>query len=260
MAMSYSIQKLKSTDDQYINDVCELLKTTYDPTISQYFIYNDTSFKAFLTSNLTRTDHFLYYISVDNKVIGFAQFKIVANTLYLINLIVKENYQNNRLGSRLLTYGIIAASTAAPYINALELNAFVSNTILKWYLRLGMKIININYWYDLKETNLNTEPDNTSYALENFKYITHQFGFTQLFLNNSPVGYLVNGQKLIIKGNFHFAYIHKIPRAFNNQSIEPGCIISDTMLDLPLIDRSYVLKIQLSDLKFINDHLSMINN
>ncbi|MDB5120428.1 MAG: GCN5-related N-acetyltransferase [Sphingobacteriales bacterium] len=259
LMMNYSIQKLASTDEYYIDEVCEMLKNTYTPSISQYFIYNDKSFKAFLTSNLTRTDHFIYYISVQKVLIGFAQFKIVANTLYLVNLIVKENYQNNKFGSRLLTYGIIASHTSAPYIKTLELNAFVSNTVLKWYLRLGMKIMNIEYWYDLKEVQLN-DAKTSNIELENFKFITDQFGFTQLYLNNLPVGYLINGKKLIIKGNFHFVYLHKIPRVFNGQDIELGCIISDTMINIPLIDRSYLLRIELSDLKFIHDHLSMINN
>ena len=260
MATNYSIQKLKSTDNHLIDDICELLKDNYDPAISKYFVYNDQAYKSFLASNLLRTDQFIYYIGFNKTIIGFAQFKIVANTLFLINLIVRKNYQNNKLGSRLLNYGIIAASTSAPHINVFELNAFVSNTILNWYLRLGMKLVNIDYWYDLTKLNLDIDLENQNNNLLEFKYISDQFGFTQLFLINTPVGYLINSKKLVIKGNFPFAYLSKIPLVLHDQEIQLSCIVSNVILDFPLIDRSYVLRIQIPDLQFVNDHLSMNNN
>ena len=236
------------------------MKTTHVPTISKYFIYDDHSYRAFFTSSLTRAYQFIFHVSFNNLIIGFEQLKIVANTLLLNNLVVKTNYQNNKLGSRLPTYGIIAARSAAPYINFSRLSAFVSNTSPKWYLRLGMKIVNIDYWYNLNETNFSSDPIISNKELANIKYITDQIGITQLFLNNLPVGYLINGRKLTLKGKIHFAYLAKIPQMFNKQEIELGCSILDVVLDLPLIYRSYLLRIPISDLQFVNDHLRMSNN
>lgn len=252
--MNYSIQKLSNTNAHDIAEICDLLKHAYPPGISQYFIYNDRSFNAFLTANLARDDHFIYYITIQNVIIGFAQFKIVANTLFLTNLIVKSSYQNNKIGSELLKYGIDAARQCAPNIVAFELTAFVSNWALNWYLGFGMKVISTEYWYDLPETIHNTPTNNTYSEPLNFRYITDQYGFTQLFFNNAPVGYLINGKKLVIKKNFPYSRIHKLPRVFNGNNIELGCIIADTMFNHLLIDKSYQLRILISGLKFSYNH------
>jgi ribosomal protein S18 acetylase RimI-like enzyme len=251
--MNYSLKKLSSNDSETINKVCEILKDTYPEKISQYFIYNDRSFKAFLTANLNRTDQFIYYLSdTEENLIGFAQFKVVSRTLFLLNLIIDPKHQNNQYGSKLLAQSIQLVVASLPQIKVFELHSFVSNTVLEWYLRLGMKVLSFTYWYDLKGIE---KPKGKKQSTSNlFQYKTDQFGFTQLFLNSYPAGYLLNGKKLIVKGSLDLHELKKIPLEYNGQRIEAGCLISDKVIDLPIIDKCFLLSVPLPDLQFKNGH------
>ena len=87
-----------------------------------------------------KTNH-LYVYEIDNQVVGFIHY----NSVDLVDVVVNEHYQNQRIGSNLIDYMITSLSPDDKIY--LEVNTNNKKAI-SLYQKFGFKVINIrkNYY------------------------------------------------------------------------------------------------------------------
>ena len=91
-----------------------------------------------------KTNH-LYVYEIDNQVVGFIHYTKLYNSVDLVDVVVNEHYQNQRIGSNLIDYMITSLKPNDKIY--LEVNTNNKKAI-SLYQKFGFKVINIrkNYY------------------------------------------------------------------------------------------------------------------
>lgn len=91
-----------------------------------------------------KTNH-LYVYEIDNQVVGFIHYTKLYNSVDLVDVVVNEHYQNQRIGSNLIDYMITSLKPDDKIY--LEVNTNNKKAI-SLYQKFGFKVINIrkNYY------------------------------------------------------------------------------------------------------------------
>ena len=245
--MSYFIRNLSAADTRYIDEVCQLLATSYDLQISEFLIYRDKNYKEHLIRSLSSSSDFVHIaLSADGDLLGFAQVRILENTLFLNNIIIKQQFRGASLASGLLRFMINEANIDGRGIDSFALDVFEKNAgALKWYQRLGMQMRSTRFWYDL--TNAYAEVT-VMHGSAEVSATKDEAGFVQVYSGDLRIGTLIAGNKLVMRAEIGSDVLQGLKRYFGN-SLEGLCLITDSKLTYPLIDRSFQLQVRLNDLK-----------
>ncbi len=97
--------------------------------------------KDFLNNNI----HHLYVFELDNKIVGFIHYTKLYNSVDLVDIVVEEKYQNQKIGTNLIDYII----TNLEINDRIYLEVNTNNQkAINLYQKFGFKIINIrkNYY------------------------------------------------------------------------------------------------------------------
>ena len=91
-----------------------------------------------------KTNH-LYVYEIDNQVVGFIHYTKLYNSVDLVDVVVNEHYQNQRIGSNLIDYMITSLKPDDKIY--LEVNTNNKKAI-SLYQKFGFKVINLrkNYY------------------------------------------------------------------------------------------------------------------
>ena len=89
--------------------------------------------------------NYFYVYEIDGKVVGFIHFTKLYNSVDLVDIIVRKEYQNQKIGSTLIDYMITNLSADDKIY--LEVNTNNKKAI-NLYQKFGFKVINIrkNYY------------------------------------------------------------------------------------------------------------------
>jgi ribosomal protein S18 acetylase RimI-like enzyme len=251
--MEYIIRKLSHEENQLITAVCQLLNKSYDKEVSEYFIYRDKGYSPYLKKSLAEHRDFVYVVvdSADNEMIGFAQVKVVASSIFLNNIVILPAFRGHNIASKLLSYLVNDLENESNKIQTFSLDVFERNShVLNWYKRLGMKGSGVKYWYDLFDIYNSEYPLRTLQKNEkgNISVIKDENGFEQVFFNEAHIGTLIANNTLLIRSTPSREVFGMLKQYFVG-SLKGVCLISDNQFDYPLIDRSLKLEIGIEDLK-----------
>ncbi len=100
-----------------------------------------TNLNEILKNNINH----IYVYEQDNKIIGFIHYTKLYNSVDLVDIVVKEQYQNQKIGTNLIDYMI----TNLECNDRIYLEVNTNNQkALNLYQKFGFKIINIrkNYY------------------------------------------------------------------------------------------------------------------
>lgn len=249
--MEYQIRKLSYRDEDHIEQVCRLLNSSYDQDISRYFIYRDANYQAFLSNSLQGAQD-LIYIVIDldqHELMGFAQLKVLPDTLFLNNIIIKPEYRGNNIALLLLKFMVQETVSQQNYPETFSLDVFERNTpVVQWYLRLGMNITGHKYWYNLMDY-YHGFPRAIS-STNQIEIVQDENGFTQVFSSEVKIGTLMNGNALVVRSMPEPDVLNQLRRHFQN-SLEAFALITEQELDFPLIDKAFQMSMALKDLREI---------
>ena len=89
--------------------------------------------------------NYFYVYEIDGKVVGFIHYTKLYNSVDLVDVVVNEHYQNQRIGSNLIDYMITSLKPDDKIY--LEVNTNNKKAI-SLYQKFGFKVINIrkNYY------------------------------------------------------------------------------------------------------------------
>jgi ribosomal protein S18 acetylase RimI-like enzyme len=251
--MEFIIRKLSHEETDVIAAVCQLLNTSYDKRVSEYFIYRDKSYMPYFTKSLADKRDFAYVVfnSSDNALIGYAQVKPLISSIFLNNIIIRPEFRGHNIASKLLSYIIKNFDKGPNNIQTFSLDVFERNSkVLNWYQRLGMKVSGVRYWYDLFDVYNSEKALPTLYANEkrDISVIQDENGFQQVYSHQVHIGTLVANNTLLIRSVPSKEVLFLLKEYFGI-SLKGICLIADKEFDYTLIDRSLKLEISIEDLE-----------
>ena len=258
--MEYIIRKLSHEETEVIASVSQLLNTSYDRDVSEYFIYRDNGYIPYLTKSLAENRDSIYVVvnSADNALIGFAQVKPVLSSIFLNNIIILPEFRGHNIASKLLSYIIKNFDNGLNNIQTFSLDVFERNSsVLNWYQRLGMKVSGVKYWYDLFDIYNSGKPGQTFRGKEtgNISVREDESGFEQVFTDQVQIGTLIANNTMLMRSVPSIEIISQLKEYFGTR-LKAMCLITEKEFDYPLIDRSLKLEIRIEDLEGNLDKLN----
>lgn len=147
--MDFKIEKMTISDLEEIKDV---LEKDFDDfwkvnTLKEELLSN---YSYFITIKLSKT----------NEILGFAGFKKTLDTADIMNIVVRKDFRNKKIGKKLLTSLIQKAKEQDIKTIFLEVNS-KNLPALKLYENIGFKKIGIrkNYYKNSDGINMKIELD-----------------------------------------------------------------------------------------------------
>ena len=147
--MDFKIEKMTISDLEEIKDV---LEKDFDDfwkvnTLKEELLSN---YSYFITIKLSKT----------NEILGFAGFKKTLDTADIMNIVVRKDFRNKKIGKKLLTSLIKKAKEQDIKTIFLEVNS-KNLPALKLYENIGFKKIGIrkNYYKNSDGINMKIELD-----------------------------------------------------------------------------------------------------
>lgn len=128
------------------SDIFNILKSNFPRDLLPYTIYSTSEYKYYL-SNIINDDNNIFVLSkINNKVIGFAHFRLFDKTIFLNNIFLDKKSRGLKIGSNLYNFGLTNIRDIEHY-KQIELDVFSSNNIaLNWYYNLGFRFVRKNNW------------------------------------------------------------------------------------------------------------------
>ena len=248
--MNYSIRKLAKADIDYIEEVCELLGNGYDSETAKFFIYQDPNYKNYLSSTLGGLQDVIYIVlSSREELMGFAQVRLIQSTVFLNNIIIKPEFRGSNIATSLLAY-MISSTESSQHIQTFALDVFEKNTaVLKWYMRLGMTINGVKYWYNLMDQYRKCAADTGS---SDILLKEDNSGFIQIFAGNKKIGTLIDGKTVVMRSEADTKLLTSLKRHFES-NLKGLCLVTEQELSYPVIDRSYHLQVEVDKLQLQRD-------
>jgi hypothetical protein len=242
------IRKILPSDAGYIDQICELLTSSYDPAVSKFLIYRDSNYRNYLVNSLGGSrDYIFVALSATAELMGFTQVRVLDFELFLNNIITAPGFQGANVASGLLDLTIKDMLKDGRDIKTFALDVFERNAdVLKWYLRLGMKLRSTRCWYDLSDEYEGCAVRSGSNRISVEK---DEAGFTQVYSGDVRIGTLVGGDRLLLRSEIASSVLEDLKGHFKNE-LAGLCLITDKELSYPLIDRSFQLQVEIADLKF----------
>ena len=147
--MDFKIEKMTISDLEEIKDVLEKDFDDFwkDNTLKEELLSN---YSYFITIKLSKT----------NEILGFAGFKKTLDTSDIMNIVVRKDFRNKKIGKKLLTSLIQKAKEQDIKTIFLEVNS-KNLPALKLYENIGFKKIGIrkNYYKNSDGINMKIELD-----------------------------------------------------------------------------------------------------
>lgn len=147
--MDFKIEKMTISDLEEIKDVLEKDFDDFwkDNTLKEELLSN---YSYFITIKLSKT----------NEILGFAGFKKTLDTADIMNIVVRKDFRNKKIGKKLLTSLIQKAKEQDIKTIFLEVNS-KNLPALKLYENIGFKKIGIrkNYYKNSDGINMKIELD-----------------------------------------------------------------------------------------------------
>ena len=147
--MDLKIEKMTISDLEEIKDVLEKDFDDFwkDNTLKEELLSN---YSYFITIKLSKT----------NEILGFAGFKKTLDTADIMNIVVRKDFRNKKIGKKLLTSLIQKAKEQDIKTIFLEVNS-KNLPALKLYENIGFKKIGIrkNYYKNSDGINMKIELD-----------------------------------------------------------------------------------------------------
>ena len=147
--MDFKIEKMTISDLEEIKDVLEKDFDDFwkDNTLKEELLSN---YSYFITIKLSKT----------NEILGFAGFKKTLDTADIMNIVVRKDFRNKKIGKKLLDSLIQKAKEQDIKTIFLEVNS-KNLPALKLYENIGFKKIGIrkNYYKNSDGINMKIELD-----------------------------------------------------------------------------------------------------
>ena len=147
--MDFKIEKMTISDLEEIKDVLEKDFDDFwkDNTLKEELLSN---YSYFITIKLSKT----------NEILGFAGFKKTLDTADIMNIVVRKDFRNKKIGKKLLSSLIKKAKEQNIKTIFLEVNS-KNLPALKLYENIGFKKIGIrkNYYKNSDGINMKIELD-----------------------------------------------------------------------------------------------------
>lgn len=248
--MAYVVERLKKTDKKLAIAICNILKTAYDPAVSKFFVLQDNSYKKFFFSTMDHPAYATYYVYDVNakELAGFACFQIMEEILFLKHIVVNNRLRGEKIGTKLLTHGINDIKAKNRQLSLFQLHVFEKNSkALSWYLSIGMKMIECNYWYDLT-SKLNSIDTTGGEKKKMFSCRRDSFGFVQVYDEDNFVGNILAYHTFILRNITYLSAIDKLVKFASSHRISSIGLSSENRLPYNLVDTSILLSVPLNKL------------
>jgi ribosomal protein S18 acetylase RimI-like enzyme len=250
------LHKLSRQNTILIDEIIYLLTTTYDPKISDYFIYHDIGYRNYFEYLLKNKEHAIFACCAKEtgNMVGFAHFNKISDNIFLKNIIVTDQYQDQGIGNYLLLHSLKKISNTRNFVfRTFQLDVFESNNrALNWYLKLGMEIEEYFNWYDISyycKNGFGYESMLEKASRIKLEIKKDRFGFDQLILNDHRIGTVINKTRLIIRVDADYLLLERLYLFLKDSEIESVCLVTKKDFNFLLLDKSFQLSILLKDIK-----------
>ncbi|TFB71890.1 GNAT family N-acetyltransferase [Cryobacterium glaciale] len=161
--------------------------------ISQFLIYDDENFPAYLLSVLTDPTHLFTRPSDASGVRGFCHLRKVDEVLFVNNIFIASADRQLGAGTKLLHETLLMGDTLCPTI---ELDVLESNmTARSWYQRLGFEELHRARWSSLGTPGIATShPD--------IRVRPDRKGFSQIYSGDTRIGTRVGRMAILATPDF----------------------------------------------------------
>lgn len=254
LAGIYRLKRLYANEYIAINHIVLLLRNTYHTQVSDYFIYHDPNYPQYLrTASLDENNFWIYQLfdSRGKQMLAFAILTRKEQDVFLNQIIVLEEFRGNNLAATLLSgvLGLLLKKYGNDEFGSLRLETFYSNQrAMAIYQFWKMEASPGKNWYLYEASD---EDNQFQQALLTCSAITDRYGFHQLYVNNKPMGTIINGDRArIIGGNINEVKI--LVKYLNQQmGISKICMVDEQQLQLRLLDRSITFSLGILELMSI---------
>lgn len=173
----------------------DLIQKGMDEKSLETTIYNNNNcnrYIEYLIESQSELSGYYYFKEYDKgKLIGFSEWRVFKDSLFLNNIYLNPEYKGKGLGKRLFKNGIELCGKLK--IRSIELDVFYENShACDWYRRMGFQIESESFIHkvskpETKNVNLNcTSIRNYSQTMR----LLESFGFTTLCIDEFNVGVL----------------------------------------------------------------------
>jgi len=233
-----------------ISKLYSLLVAINAPAVNKFLIYADPAYPAYLANIIDNSSDDQFYIAEsDNQLAGFAHFKKVKpDTIHLNNIIIADGYRSNNAGKKLLTYAINKLRTDMPGLKNFTLDVFGSNAgVFDWYKRLGMLVTDQSNWYNI--TGIFEQGIDKPRETEACTILKDENGFQGIYVNGLKLASLINNNALVFRDDVNlFENLHSLKELVEKENFNSAILITKHKYDFPLMDVSYRLSVDLSNL------------
>lgn len=184
--------QIRFSEKRDITALVRMVREGFREDIADRLIYGAKGIHEYIRIQLEEKNTDTRYITVEKEgeVIGFVEYRYLADSLVLNYIVISKKFQGKGLASEILWKSI---GLLKPVISRLVLDVFDYNTTaLCWYQKIGFKPISTSFWYDVKCSHLKEEGDEV-YVL-NFPQaclLYQNFGFSALTLRSGQRCYNV---------------------------------------------------------------------
>ncbi len=206
MKENYFIRKISKNDiERFVQIFRESFKSEYlIPSI-----YRGVGIEKFIELELINPFSLYYYFGFyyDDTIIGCAEFKIINNDTFFLNLIASDDqFMGKGIGSALVNYAFKFFTNKG--CSKVQLDVYEDNDIaLNWYNSLGFIELNKKSIYKLDNALLEEEEEYSIYILNFPQYwkLIDTFGFyyIEVAIDDTTIRLGVINNDLIIRGEFN---------------------------------------------------------
>lgn len=250
----YEVRRLKRSDGNLVEAICESLKTAYDPNVSRFFVHQDKGYLRFFRSVLDHPSYATYYVfdSTSAELCGFACFQFLEGIVFLKHIVVDNRVRGSNIGTTLLTQAMAAIKRELSIGDCLfQLHVFEKNSrALSWYLSIGMEPLDCTYWYDLKAAVMN---EKLPYSENELFFCTKadDFGFEQLYHENTYIGTILAHRTLIVKDQRLLHQLGLLRQVMDIKKLSSIGFISQHKLEFDLVDKALLMSKPITQLELV---------
>ncbi len=246
----FKLYEVKSSDTKYIEEACRLLKNTYRDWLSKFFIYQNKSYKTYLKEALDKKIYVLYVCLAGKKqeMAGFILLKKNEEKLFIVNIIVLEDFRNKKAGNFLIKESATYLYNDDQKLSTTALDVFETNQLAyKWYSKLGFEIKGHSNWYNIP-VKFKSEQISNRHDEPPFQIYTDDLGFKQLSDKSEWLGTLIDGKNFILRKEVNLDKLNLLSAFLQTKKVNSLCWVTSREESFLMIDRSINMQINTSQL------------
>lgn len=226
-----------------------MLIEAYQADMGQYLVYAEPCYATYLAGIIAGAEGHAFYVAEEDGIpVGFMHLRMPGTQeLFLNNIIVSEAYKGQSIGRRLLNYALAEIREEYPELQTFSLDVFARNeTAFAWYRRLGMTVSATRNWYDVSEVLCRPVVNGT--AASGGMLREDENGFRAIYHKDDRVGTVLDKVWVLRDNRVLDGGMDALNHLYRSGGYNSACLITDTVADMKLIERSHRLTADINTL------------